>query len=643
MDIFLHNLPPQATVSDLHRFFEPILRSSGILVFQCKPLRRAGCAILTLLKREDGMKALRAFGEDLQYLSRKIYCQPSRTEPDEWLLKSMEKTLNDSLKSQEGPATSKTGHARDFAVHTLACGLWDYEQEDLVFVPYYEEALSGSLKFGKYSLEIYLEDMKPKGALRGKRLDIPFNTIHSLTTGNSQYPSLTISLAEAPRMYESTDEAHSPSGLNMTDMEQLLENLRLVSKQTSLSQKTAVKGKMQKWKRICHLGKNHDQVVATCLVYRVLLQKSRDLQHISALENERGREVPPIVNWPARSLKPAVPFHTEVFKLNQKLALTHTSFPFGLKFQLQKLNQNGCLPPSKVLALLPEVQRLVRRTNADRAIQIMRKLTTHIPHPGPRTPAEDLHLDGLVSLIKELEKSNSRTDSPSTTQSNDRLCLIYKAVITPAGIYLDGPDFEVGNRVLRQYPTSASQFLRVSFLDENVEPIRFDTDASNEEVFSRFKTKLSEGINIAGQAFKFLGYSHSSLRSQTCWYMAPHIHQGSLLHSKVLIAKLGDFSAIRSPAKCAARIGQAFSDTTAAVSISKEVVRTIPDIERSGRVFSDGVGTMSKAILEKILKEYSAQLHGNVTPTAFQIRFAGSYHFLVICLTLITLMQVQRG
>ena len=636
MDIFLHNLPPQATVNDLHRFFEPILRSNGIPAFQCSPLRRAGCAILTLLRREDGVKFLRIFQDGLQYQAKTIYCKPSHSEPDEWLLKSMHKTLNDSLKPKQRIETPKATHTKEFAVHTLACGLWDYEHDDLVFVSYFEDDTSGSLKFEKHNLEVYLEDRSSGNAVRQNRLDIPYNTIQSITTGNGQCPSLTFSLTEAPRMYVSNEEAQSPFESAASDIEQLLKNLRLAGQSTSHLQKADVIGAKQKWKRICHLGKNHHLVVATCLVYRVILLKASDLQRISMLENESGREVPPIVSWPARSSKPAAPFHTEVSILNQKLARLNTSFPFGLKFQLQKLNQNGCLPPSKVLALLPEVQKLVRRSGVDRAIQAVKKLTAQIPFPGPGTQAKDLDHDGLVRLIKDLDNLIGTTGPASIQHSNERLCLVYKAIVTPAGIYLFGPDLEVGNRVLRQYPKSASQFLRVSFLDEDLEPIRFDANASNREVFSRFRTKLGGVINIAGQGFEFLGYSHSSLRSQTCWYMAPHTHEKSLLHARALIAKLGDFSAIRSPAKCAARIGQAFSDTTAAIRISKEAVQIIPDIERSGRVFSDGVGTMSKAVLERILMEYPT--YHDIPPIAFQIRFAGLYKIGRQCPALTTLL-----
>ena len=613
MEVFLHNLPTQATEKDLHRFLAPPLRANGISLFHCSRLRKAGCAILTLLSREEGSKVLRILEKELVYQSKIILFKPSNSEPDEWLLKTMQKDLKDQLRSKakQGVHAPKASYAEEFAIESLACGLWDYQKDELLFMSYFEERLSGRAKFGRHDLEFHLEHSPDGIPWPQKRLNIPYVTIQSITTGNRQTPSLTVSLTEAPRMYAAIDDSGAPS--TTSEIEQMLARLGLTNQHN-------LRGKKPKWKRLCHLGTSHEQVVATCLVYRVMLSSGHDLEKIAALERARGREVPPTVAWPARSSKPVVPFAKEVLALNQKLA-AHTSFPFGLIFQLQKLNQNGCLPPSKVQTLLPEVQKLVKRSGGDAATEVIKRLTSQIPFPGPDTPADDLDHDGLVGFIRETEKLAKRTDTSSVQQDTRNLCLVFKAVVTPSGVYLFGPDYEVGNRVLRQYSNSASQFLRVSFLDENVEPVRFDADASNEDVFSRFRTKLKGSINIAGRNFEFLGYSHSSLRSQTCWYMAPHVHEGSLLISKILITKLGDFSAIRCPAKCAARIGQAFSDTTAAVRISKEMVRRIPDIERHGRVFSDGVGSVSKGILEKIMAQYP--VHHDDVPVAFQIRFAG--------------------
>lgn len=110
--------------------------------------------------------------------------------------------------------------------------------------------------------------------------------------------------------------------------------------------------------------------------------------------------------------------------------------------------------------------------------------------------------------------------------------------------------------------------------------------------------------------------------------MAPFIWNGELRFARAVIKDLGDFSAIRSPAKCAARIGQAFSQAFSSVNIPGECFRALPDVERLDsngirRVFSDGVGTCSKSILEKIWAAYAQSRAWK--PTLCQIRYAGQF------------------
>lgn len=103
--------------------------------------------------------------------------------------------------------------------------------------------------------------------------------------------------------------------------------------------------------------------------------------------------------------------------------------------------------------------------------------------------------------------------------------------------------------------------------------------------------------------------------------MAPFTVKQELLYSSLVIKRLGDFSAIRSPAKCAARIGQAFSQTFSSIKLPSEARKIIPDVERNNRVFSDGVGTCSDSVMKSIWKEYAQSR--NLKPTVFQIRFQG--------------------
>lgn len=90
---------------------------------------------------------------------------------------------------------------------------------------------------------------------------------------------------------------------------------------------------------------------------------------------------------------------------------------------------------------------------------------------------------------------------------------------------------------------------------------------------------------------------------------------------RIIIRELGQFSAIRSPAKCAARIGQTFSDTPITVKIDPNIMRIENDVERNGRVFSDGVGTMSTSLMHKIWDKLPKASHAK--PSCFQIRYAG--------------------
>lgn len=103
--------------------------------------------------------------------------------------------------------------------------------------------------------------------------------------------------------------------------------------------------------------------------------------------------------------------------------------------------------------------------------------------------------------------------------------------------------------------------------------------------------------------------------------MAPFTLDGEVLHARSVIQRLGEFREIRSPAKCAARIGQAFSQTFSAISLPGDAIQKVPDVWRNNRNFSDGVGTCSDSVMRKIWKEY-AQSHG-LKPTVFQIRFRG--------------------
>ncbi len=132
--------------------------------------------------------------------------------------------------------------------------------------------------------------------------------------------------------------------------------------------------------------------------------------------------------------------------------------------------------------------------------------------------------------------------------------------------------------------------MMVFFADEDGLSLFHDPRAAQDKIYERFKNVLRTGISIAGETFEFLGFSHASLRNHQAWFMAPFVENGRMLCAKDIIQDLGDFSHIHCSAKCAARIGQAFSDTIFSVPIpdTAYVTETKADVERNGRCFSDG-------------------------------------------------------
>ena len=209
--------------------------------------------------------------------------------------------------------------------------------------------------------------------------------------------------------------------------------------------------------------------------------------------------------------------------------------------------------------------------------------------------------------------------------------MVHKVTVTPTGITLHGPDPEAKNRILRRFPSDTEHFVRVQFCDEDGSDLQFNSRVSNEDIYDRFKQIMINGIAICGRVYGFLGYSHSSLRSHSAWFMAPFVYENRLETYFTVIPELGRFGNIYSPARCAARIGQAFSETPFAISLDYHGIQDVmvPDItsKDGSHVFSDGVGTLSRAAVEAI-RDSIPQKKG--AATCFQIRWGGAKGMLAL-------------
>ena len=654
MEVIVRNLHDQVTEKQVDNFFRNILDKLGIKTYLCQKLKARGVATITILdinkarqfimihgQTQPGAKGFASVRSKLVHMGRPINCSVSNKPPDEYLLRSLTKEESDryaaashskkpKIVSGKVDENHRPGHHHDrraFDISSLNCGQWDYVDSDLTFVTYSQERKSGRMIFGPRSLLIKLWPQSPTSPVQ--QVDIPYSSVQSMTMGPNTNPSITFSLAESPKFFEGLD-----AGANTLE--------------TAVKKLLTPKGRQAfTRKRITALGKEHESVVSSCLCYRVMLSNSADTAGIRALR--RFPEIPGSFPWNTSAIMKTA-FAAQITALHSALGSSkYDSLPFDLKFQMQKLAQNGYLGPAKVIELLAVVSRHAKERDISIVALSVRNLCAQIPFAGPATEASELTLNKLTQMLIDNQESiiGGEIYQPNLADQYDHIASVHKVMVTPAGIYLYGPEPEVKNRVLRKYSDFPNHFVSVSFLDEDGEPLRLDRQTSGEDIYNgRFKKVLEGMITIAGRDFEvrklfscessasisslqFLGFSHSSLRSQTCWYMAPFTLNGSIKHAKVVIEDLGDFKLIRSPAKCAARIGQAFSQTFSSVHIPPEAIRIIPDVERNGRTFSDGVGTCSSEVLEKIWREYS-QARG-LRPTIYQVRFMGKADQKVPC------------
>lgn len=224
--------------------------------------------------------------------------------------------------------------------------------------------------------------------------------------------------------------------------------------------------------------------------------------------------------------------------------------------------------------------------------------------------------------------SRQRLKSP-TIALDSGLVYVHRVQITPCRVYYCGPEVNVSNRVLRKYPQDIDNFVRVSFLDEEWDKM-YSTDLCpristvNGErrtaIYKRILSTLRNGIVIGDKKFDFLAFSSSQLRDNSAWMFA----STTSLSACDIRRWMGDFSQIRNVAKYAARLGQSFSSSTETLSVRKEEIEIIPDVEvvKGGTkyIFSDGIGKISADFARNVAIKCGLK---SSTPSAFQIRYGG--------------------
>lgn len=201
--------------------------------------------------------------------------------------------------------------------------------------------------------------------------------------------------------------------------------------------------------------------------------------------------------------------------------------------------------------------------------------------------------------------------------------LVRKAIVTPTTVRFSTPVAEISNRVIRQYSLLQDRFLRIQFLDE-AEKRKTGFSHSNGAIYQRMMRTLYQGVRIGDRRYEFLAFGSSQLRECGAYFFCPT----ETVSCDDIRQWMGDFDHIKNVAKFAARLGQCFSTTREIRGIPAPHTREVPDIERNGYCFSDGVGIISGFLARFIIQEMALDVFDD--PSAFQFRMGGSKGVLVV-------------
>uniref|UniRef100_A0A1J3CRZ2 RNA-dependent RNA polymerase n=1 Tax=Noccaea caerulescens TaxID=107243 RepID=A0A1J3CRZ2_NOCCA len=359
--------------------------------------------------------------------------------------------------------------------------------------------------------------------------------------------------------------------------------------------------------------------IGRCLSYRVLISPRHDKKLTTTLEYLRQRRVQEErVRWPPRIRdEPGFgePVSDHFFCIHHKEGIS-----FEIMFLVNSVMHKGIF---NQFQLTERFFDLLRNQPKDVNMASLKHLCTY------KRPVFDAYK--RFKLVQEWIQKNPKLLG-SHEQSED-ISEIRRLVITPTRAYCLPPEVELSNRVLRKYRAVADRFLRVTFMDESMQTMNSNvlsyfnapivktmTSSSFSQkthIFKRVKTILTEGFELCGRKYSFLAFSANQLRDRSAWFFAED-GKTSVLNIKAWMGKFKD----RNVAKCAARMGLCFSSTYASVDVMPhEVDEHLPEIERNGYVFSDGIGTITPDLAAEVMEKLKLDVH--CTPCAYQIRYAG--------------------
>lgn len=301
-----------------------------------------------------------------------------------------------------------------------------------------------------------------------------------------------------------------------------------------------------------------------------------------------------------------------MFALHKSLS----KFEWPVAFQLESLLHNGLLHTGDIDRLIDQVRN--RLTGQSKLSKEQRSLS----------------VADLLRRFNEALQVRPAGESPQAcfervSQKFDfsmpgEAFRCYHVTFTPTRMILEGPYASQSNRIIREFGGYEDRFIRVDFRDEDRLQYRWDREVDGTSfLVERVGGTLKNGFELAGRKFEFLAYSSSALREHAVWFMNPFRHpiKGEV-NAKYIRDSVGNFAGtplLKQPSKYAARLAQAFTATETSVDIPRDEWEEIEDIGKEPYLFTDGVGTISKALADKIwakLREKKSYVGNTIRPSA---------------------------
>lgn len=201
----------------------------------------------------------------------------------------------------------------------------------------------------------------------------------------------------------------------------------------------------------------------------------------------------------------------------ERLQLYLRQLNWCIAFQIESLVRGMVVDVTEILALIPEVVRIIGLKGRSFSARVLRAFSSRAKRMWNEDEGEETT---VLQCFLDAEREVLKYTTIQTVKPNEgSLCDTYHISITPTTIKLDGPRPDRSNRVIRAYETRHQEsFLRVSFLDESDLRYRFDREVDGHEfIRTRVGPILLGGLTIAGRKFDFLAYSQSALKEHSVW------------------------------------------------------------------------------------------------------------------------------